>query len=385
MLNHKLNTAVVFSVIAPYCGLILDNSRWRARIILASGGVCVVSEGLWNGSRRVPHVVVVGNHKGGTGKSTLSMHLIIALLRQGQRVASLDLDFTQRTLTRYIENRREWAARRQRPLELPEHRTWSALKSESDELNAAAESSLFVSSLAALQDSHDFIVIDTACGDHRLGQLAHAMADTLITPINDSFVDLDLIMSIAPSNGFKPVPSRYAEMVAATTRRRIQVSGRAIDWVVTRNRTSSLGSRNEGEVRDLLEHAAAQLGFRIVPGLTERVVFRELFPLGLTAFDTLDQTLLQVKPTVSHVLARREISDLVGSIGLLPKTASPPEEAAGSSITLKDADLRASDTFRAALQAIETARSAAFRSTEFDEDLESSPDRHGLPADQNPP
>ena len=121
-----------------------------------------------------------------------------------------------------------------------------------------------------------------------------------------------------------------------------------------------------------------------MPGLTERVVFRELFPLGLTAFDTLDQTLLQVKPTVSHVLARREISDLIASIGLLPNATGTPEEVTHGSISLKDSDLRASDTFRAALQAIATARSAAFRSAEFDNDLEHSPDRQALPADHNP-
>jgi len=208
------------------------------------------------------------------------------------------------------------------------------------------------------------------------------MADTLITPINDSFVDLDLIMSIAPSNGFKPVPSRYSEMVAAATCGRQQVSGRSTDWVVTRNRTSPLGSRNEGEVGDLLEHAAANIGFRIVPGLTERVVFRELFPLGLTAFDTLDQKLLQVKPTLSHVLARREVSDLIASIGLLAKDRGTAVGA--TSITVEDADLRASDSFRTALQAIAAARSAAAHPDGLDDDLECDPNAQNSLAGQNP-
>ena len=55
------------------------------------------------------HVIVIGNEKGGTGKSTVSMHLAIALLNMGQRVATIDLDSRQKSLTHYVENRRAWA------------------------------------------------------------------------------------------------------------------------------------------------------------------------------------------------------------------------------------------------------------------------------------
>src|SRR6516162_11714774 len=68
-----------------------------------------------------PYVIVIGNEKGGSGKTTLAMHLAVALLKEGQRVGTIDLDSNQRGLTRYIENRRIWANHRRIELELPLH------------------------------------------------------------------------------------------------------------------------------------------------------------------------------------------------------------------------------------------------------------------------
>jgi chromosome partitioning protein len=57
------------------------------------------------------HVVVLGNEKGGSGKSTIALHVAVALLKAGQRVATIDLDCRQQSFTYYIENRRAWAGR----------------------------------------------------------------------------------------------------------------------------------------------------------------------------------------------------------------------------------------------------------------------------------
>src|SRR3974390_2950093 len=67
------------------------------------------------------HVIVLGNEKGGSGKSTTAMHVAVALLQAGQRVATIDLDSRQKSFTHYIDNRREWAMRTGIKLEVPVH------------------------------------------------------------------------------------------------------------------------------------------------------------------------------------------------------------------------------------------------------------------------
>lgn len=217
-----------------------------------------------SGSR--PHVVVVGNHKGGCGKSTIAMHVIVSLLKENRRVASFDLDLTQQTLTRYIENRTEWGRLYRTPVELPDHCTIvepSLVAPQPDAIDAT----VFTSRLAALPAGYDFVVIDTPSGENHLSLLAHALADTLITPINDSFVDLDVIGTMAPSSNFRPRRSRYAEMVATASDRRCLVSSLPTDWVVVRNRLSRFTSRNQRQVAEMLGLMAPELGFRTVRGL----------------------------------------------------------------------------------------------------------------------
>lgn len=70
---------------------------------------------------RTVRVIVVANEKGGSGKSTVAMHVAVALLKRGRRVATIDLDSRQKTFTHYIENRRAWVERVARDLECPEH------------------------------------------------------------------------------------------------------------------------------------------------------------------------------------------------------------------------------------------------------------------------
>ena len=182
----------------------------------------------------------------------------------------------------------------------------------------ATDVAAFTSALATLGDKYDFVVVDTPSGENHLSLLAHALADTLITPINDSFVDLDVIGTMAPSSDFQPRRSRYAEMVAPASERRSWFSNRPTDWVVVRNRLPRLISRNQKQVAEMLELMAPELGFRTVRSLSDRVIFREFFPVGLTAFDPLDEAKLGLRSSMAHVMARSEVRELVGDIGLLP-------------------------------------------------------------------
>src|SRR5262245_12477328 len=272
-----------------------------------------------------PHIVVVGNHKGGSGKSTVAMHIIVALLKAGKRIASFDLDLTQQTLTHYIENRWAWGRQNDLPLELPDHHAIASDATERAEREESSDIAWFTAELAKIErdGTCDFIVIDTPGGSHHLSLVAHAMADTLLTPINDSLVDLDVIVTIGASRNDEPQPSRYAQTVARALEGRRSVSGRSTDWVVVRNRMATLASHNQRQVSELIEAVRGKLGFRTARGLCERLVFRELFAVGLTAFDRIDRAVLGVKPSPTNLVARLEVRDLVEQIGLLPKQAAP--------------------------------------------------------------
>jgi chromosome partitioning protein len=282
-----------------------------------------------------PHIVVVGNHKGGSGKSTVAMHVIVALLKAGKRIASFDLDLTQQTLTHYIENRWAWGRQNDLPLELPDHHAIATDSPERAERDESSDLAWFMAELAKIEGDGtcDFIVIDTPGGTNHLSLVAHAMADTLVTPINDSLVDLDVIVIVGPARNEEPQPSRYAQTVARALEGRRGVSGRPTDWIVVRNRMATLASHNQRQVSEMIESVRGRLGFRTARGLSERMVFRELFAVGLTAFDRIEKSVLGVKPSPTNLVARLEVRDLVEQIGLLPKQAVPAKggEAAGNS------------------------------------------------------
>jgi chromosome partitioning protein len=207
------------------------------------------------------HVVVLGNEKGGSGKSATAMHVAVALMNLGQRIATIDLDSRQKSFTRYVDNRRAWAARAALPLRVPVHfciargATLRLDENESIEFDGLAEA------VAAVEHAHDFIVVDTPGTDAYLMQLAHAMADTLITPLNDSFVDLDVLGTVDPVTFKLTGESHYAEMVRDARRQRRSVDSGHLDWIVVRNRLSMMGSRNKRLVGEGLAQLGARLGF----------------------------------------------------------------------------------------------------------------------------
>lgn len=259
-----------------------------------------------------PYIIVLGNEKGGTGKSTVTMHVIASLLHQGYTVGSIDVDARQGTLTRYVENREQCIKTTGQPL--PTSRHYPVHRSVLDNVPAAHEEEIsrFTQVLELLKDCQ-FIVIDTPGSDTHLSRLAHSYADTLITPLNDSFIDLDMLVRIDSNSLDILRPSTYSEMVWDQKKQRAIRDGGKIDWIVLRNRLSSLHSRNKGEVDKILRALAKRIGFRLVSGFGERVIFRELFVNGLTL---LDMRKSGMSMTLSHLSAKQELDALIAGIDL---------------------------------------------------------------------
>jgi chromosome partitioning protein len=268
----------------------------------------------------VTHIITIGNEKGGSGKSTMSMHVSVALARMGWRVAAMDLDLRQLSFGRYIENRRAFLARSGIDLPCPGFMALPEMDEGSLPKGANLADARMSAVLEAVQDSADFLLIDCPGSHTRYSQFAHSVADTLITPINDSFIDFDLLARTDPDTGRVIAPSIYSEMVWKARQTRAEAGMRPLDWIVLRNRLGTTAMHNKRKVGAALEELAKRIGFRIAPGFSERVVFRELFPKGLTLLDLKDvggETM-----TMSHIAARQELRDLLIALDLPGVTVS---------------------------------------------------------------
>lgn len=266
------------------------------------------------------HVIVVGNEKGGTGKSTVSMHLIVSLLNRGLSVGSIDLDARQATLTRYVQNRQNRKDAALLGLLIPNH---VAVPPTADR---EADERRLLETFGHLTALHDVVVIDTPGSDHYLSRLGHSFAQTLITPLNDSLVDLDVLARVEPETMRIVRPSHYAEMVWDTKKTRALRGEKAVvDWIVLRNRLAHLDARNKQVMEKLLVDLAKRIGFRTAPGLGERVIYRSLFLEGLTLLD-LRHGIPGFDLNMSNVAARQELRALVESIGLDGLGSEPAED-----------------------------------------------------------
>ncbi|WP_422365859.1 division plane positioning ATPase MipZ [Pelagibius sp.] len=257
-----------------------------------------------------PYVVVVGSEKGGTGKSTTAIHLSVALMKIGFAVGTIDLDARQGTFTAFYTNRENYARRGGQTLELPRHRVVERSGADSIEAAKAEEEQNLQEALRDLDDC-DFVVIDTPGSASSLCRLGHRYADTLVTPLNDSLLDIEVLARINPERREVEAPSVYSQLVWEQNNQRVVMGRPPIDWVVLRNRLAHIEARNMREISNLLTVLSKRIGFRIAPGVSERVVFRELFLSGLTALDLSDD-----QPNSSHASARREIKDVLEAIGL---------------------------------------------------------------------
>lgn len=262
------------------------------------------------------HVIVVGNEKGGSGKSTTAFHLAIYLLYQGHRVATMDVDSRQQTFTRYVRNRKHWSGNASRAIPQPKHVHMPTAWGDSATENRKSELNIFTRAMDELQQTADFIVIDTPGFDSNLTRLAHAAADTLVTPINDSLIDLDVLARLDPATGEPMETSPYSRQVLKSRAEQMLQRGRSCDWVLVRNRISNLGSRNAQTVQGTIELLAVRLGCRVAEGIAERVIFRSLFSTGMTVFDPLEADLLGGAPSMSHINARQEYRSLVSALQL---------------------------------------------------------------------
>jgi chromosome partitioning protein len=201
-------------------------------------------------------------------------------------------------------------------LEIPRHIYFVENMDHPSAEDEAADGKALIDQINALAGDCDFIVIDTPGRDSYLGRVAHAMADILVTPLNDSFVDLDVLGATDRETLRITGPSHYAQMVVNARRQRQLRNASGFDWIVLRNRLSFHNSRNTRSVALALDDLASMLGFRCVEGLAERVIFREFYSRGPTALDSLDAKTLGMRPTLSHVTARLEINNLLGSFNL---------------------------------------------------------------------
>jgi len=262
----------------------------------------------------VAHIIVTGNEKGGSGKSTTAMHIATALVRMGHRVGALDLDVRQRTFGRYIENRAAFCAREHLDLPTPSYRDLPQVDPSQLTPGENINDHRLSDAMSGLDAECDFVVIDCPGSHTRLSQVAHSLADTLITPMNDSFVDFDLLARIDPNTNKVLGPSIYAEMVWQARQLRAQAGLKPIDWIVLRNRLGAQQMHNKRKVGEALEQLSKRIGFRVAPGFNERVVFRELFPRGLTLLDLRDVGVDQLN--ISNVAARQELRDVLSALAL---------------------------------------------------------------------
>jgi chromosome partitioning protein len=265
------------------------------------------------------HVIVVGNEKGGAGKSTIAIHLVTALLHGGARVAITDLDLRQQSMGRFFMHRGVWAASAGASLPMPDD---AGLGADSARLAAADPSeglARFEDAFAKALGEADYLVIDTPGGDTALSRAAHARADLIVTPMNDSFVDFDLLGEVDPVTLDLVRPSIYSETVWEARKARAQARGKSIDWVVLRNRLAATEARNRKRLEERIIALSRRVGFRIGPGLRDRVIYRELYPFGVTVAD-LAPGVRPAPVSFAHVAARQEVRALIHALGLSPNS-----------------------------------------------------------------
>jgi chromosome partitioning protein len=259
---------------------------------------------------KIPYVIVLGNEKGGSGKTTTSMHLIFSLMSRGFKVGCLDLDLRQLSLERYLENRfisnKEKIEKGELLMPLLFSIDDFALNLNESELDEYYQSLLYGLDL-------DFIVIDTPGSNTVLVTIAHSFADLIVTPLNDSLIDLDLIAKVNTTDIKKMTPSIYSSMIWDTRIKRFNRDKKRIDWIIIRNRLSNLDSNNRRFIDKCLKQLSTNYMFRFCNGFSERLIYRELFPCGLTLIDIFEgQDSIKVSP--SHIAARQELRNFLADL-----------------------------------------------------------------------
>lgn len=260
-----------------------------------------------------PRIIVVGNEKGGAGKSTLAIHVACGLLHDGFSVATIDLDLRQQSMAHFFEHRVTWAAASGATLPMPLaglEGTGELIGLPEDQAQARLEALIRDAASAV-----DYLVIDTPGADTLVSRVAHSQAELIVTPMNDSFVDFDMLGAVDPVTLDLVRPSLYAEVVWESRKRRMMAARQSIDWLLLRNRLATTEARNRRRLDERLQALSRRVGFRIGPGLRDRVIYRELFPFGLTVAD-LSTTVRPIPVSLTHVAARQELRGVMGAMGV---------------------------------------------------------------------
>lgn len=253
-------------------------------------------------------IIVFANEKGGVGKSTLAFHTCVALARMGHQVLAIDLDRRQQSLQRALENRD--ATARSLGVQLPspqhcvlEHQTGAMLSQE----------------IARFGGGCDTIVIDVAGQDSPIARRAIAMADKLVTPVNPTFVDLDSVAHFNAATMKLSSPGRFAEVVGALQSERISRGLQKTDWMLVKNRVRRNEKLQLERFNKAVDQLPIHLGLRLIPGLSERVAYRELFMFGLTHADCKEL------PGMCGVKVRNmdEMVRLIGEMDVLDPHSAP--------------------------------------------------------------
>ncbi len=243
-------------------------------------------------------IITVASIKGGVGKSTLAIHLAAALQIQGLNASVIDADVHQRSTERFLDRRTQRLNGSAKAV-----LTASGIQTQAGQVGPH----YFDSTLRhASRQGH--VIIDLPGSKCELLDTALLRSQMLVSPINESFVDLDVIGTS------KGLPGPLTEAVLLARQQREEAGLRPLRWTVVRNRLSTLYSRNTAAVDERLRALADQFDFDIGPGLTERVVFRELYDEGLTLLDAMDHQ--DVKPTLSTVAARSELRAVMETLAL---------------------------------------------------------------------
>ena len=265
-----------------------------------------------NAKEPAAHRIVFANEKGGTGKSPTAGQVGVALAYLGARGTMLDLDPRQRTTFRYLENRVATMNKRTLELPTPEAHVFKGRTPEK-----------LLKTMSKLERDADFLIIDNPGRDDPFARAAVENADTLVTPLNDSFVDFDLIGQVDGETFEVKKLSFFAELVwearLKRSRQTLEERRPEMEWIVVRNRTGYVEARNQARLEKALRDMAQRVGFRAVKGLSERVIYRELFPSGLTL---LDKKHLGELGT-SHLVARQELRALIKALNLPDFTTTP--------------------------------------------------------------